>query len=111
MRSGDAKALTESVILAENAAEMASCSETGEELLARMNENDNARELTDGAYTVEARYNDDLMADPEGRYIVDISWEPDDTGLVKNTVLVSLEGAEEPVYTLESSVYVKEGRS
>lgn len=113
MRSSDAKALTESVILAENAAEMAAASDSGEELLTRMNENNNARTLTDGVYTVEARYNEDLEADENGKYIVDISWEPegDEGGLVKNLILVSLEGGDEPVYTLESAVYVKEGRS
>ncbi len=112
MRSSEAKALTESVILAENAAEMAAASDSGEELLTRMNENNNARTLTDGVYTVEARYNEDLEADENGKYIVDISWEPegDGGGLVKNQILVSLEGGDEPVYTLESAVYVKEGR-
>lgn len=111
IKSGEAKALTESVILAQNVQEMAAASESEEELLGRLNENDNAMALQDGEYSMEARYNEDLKADKDGRYIVDIDWEPDGSGLVKSTVYVSLEGGSEPVYTLESEIYIKEGRS
>ena len=110
-RSTEARALTDSVVLAQNAAEIASASSSGEELYERLNENDNAAVLNELTYTVEARYNDGLEADKDGRYILKISWEEGDSeGLFLNSIEVRVEGSEEPVYTLDSAVYVKEER-
>ena len=114
IKSGDAEALTGSVTLAQNACEMASASSDGDELYGWLNEEENARILEGDVFKVEARYDEELSPDKDGKYILEISWEPEDgdrEGLVRNKVSVRLDGFDEPVYSLETAVYLKEVRS
>lgn len=113
IRSTEAKTLTDSVVLAQNAAEMAAASSDEEELLERLNENGNAAVSSENGDVIEARYNDSLEADNNGKYILGISWEAEKNGngeLVHNSINVRIDGETEPIYSIESAVYVKEER-
>ena len=77
MQSTRAKQLNGAVILAQNAAEAAAASETPEELLKLLNDNDNAVLMADTA-GVTACYDSDLSPDAEGSYRVDVTWLPEE---------------------------------
>lgn len=113
-QSVEAKRLTNAVCLAENAAEAVSASDSFDVLQALLDEADNT-ELVEGspAPTVDARYDEKMQPDPEGRYHVQVSWEPEAAGagtgsLVSSDVTVTYEGMKEPIYHLETAVYLKE---
>ena len=79
-------------------------------LLALLNENGNAAPLPDTA-GVAARYGTDLRADPEGVYRVDVTWLPRESeggALVSSVIQVRCGEAPEPIYTLETAVWIKE---
>ena len=107
MQSVRARELTRAVILAGNAAEAASASETEEALLELLNENGNAARLQDTA-GVTVRYGKDLSPDPEGSYRVDVTWLPTETEtgtMVSSVIEVRCAGTEEPVYRLETETF------
>lgn len=107
-QSSGARLLTNAVCLAENAAEAVSASRDEGELLALLNENGNAAPMDDGA-GVTAYYAADMTPDPAGRLRLDVSWEPEGDGLVRSVVTVRLREAAEPIYVLDTAVYLKEG--
>lgn len=105
--SARAKELSAAVSLAANAAEAFSAAESPEALAALLNENGNAALMTDTA-GVAARYGLDLRPDSAGRLTVEIFWLPEhlaDGDLVRGTVLVRLDGGEEPIYRLETASF------
>ena len=104
MQSTRAKQLNGAVILAQNALEAVSASETPEELLKLLNDNDNAVLMADTA-GVTACYDRDLNPDAEGNYRVDVTWLPEETEngiLVHSVAEVRCDDAEAPVYRLET---------
>ena len=104
MQSTRAKQLNGAVILAQNALEAVSASETPEELLKLLNDNDNAVLMADTA-GVTACYDSDLNPDAEGSYRVDVTWLPEETEngiLVHSVAEVRCDDAEAPVYRLET---------
>ena len=104
MQSTRAKQLNGAVILAQNALEAVSASETPEELLKLLNDNDNAILMADTA-GVTACYDRDLNPDAEGNYRVDVTWLPEETEngiLVHSVAEVRCDDAEAPVYRLET---------
>ena len=104
MQSTRAKQLNGAVILAQNALEAVSASETPEDLLTLLNDNDNAVLMADTA-GVTACYDRDLNPDAEGNYRVDVTWLPEETEngiLVHSVAEVRCDDAEAPVYRLET---------
>ena len=104
MQSTRAKQLNGAVILAQNALEAVSASETPEELLKLLNDNDNAVLMADTA-GVTACYDSDLNPDAEGNYRVDVTWLPEETEngiLVHSVAEVRCDDTEAPVYRLET---------
>lgn len=74
VKSTEAKLLTNSVALAENAAEAMSASADIEEL-AGLLDRGNIR-LDSGGSQVEARYDRDMNPDPDGELKVTVQWSP-----------------------------------
>lgn len=106
--SGEAQTLTNAVCLAQNAAEAVAASDSPEVLLDLLDEGGNAR-AGDKA-NVLASYDDDMEPSTEGRYRVEVTWEPADGNdeLVYSTVSVTFDGGAEPVYSLRTAVYLGE---
>ena len=110
LHSAAARQLTDAVVLAGNAAEAFSASKSPEELLERLNENNNAVALTDTA-GVEAVYGSDLSPDSSGCYRVSVTWQPEQTEtgtMVSGGIRVMAAGKAEPVYHLETKVFLQE---
>lgn len=104
MQSTRAKQLNGAVILAQNALEAVSASETPEDLLKLLNDNDNAVLMADTA-GVTACYDSDLNPDAEGNYRVEVTWLPEETEngiLVHSVAEVRCDDAEAPLYRLET---------
>ena len=109
LQSGAARHLTEAVTLAENAAEAVSASHSVEELAGLLNENNNAALLGDTA-GVTARYDTTLNPDPAGSLRLDVLWLPEGNGgtLVKSAILVYTDADAEPIYRLDTAVFLPE---
>lgn len=107
--SAAARELSDAVILAQNAAEAVSASESAETLCALLNEANNAR-ITDGM--IEAGYNADRTPNATRApvYWLRVSWKEGEDGLVRSTITVQRGDlpAGKIVYTLETAVYHKE---
>lgn len=106
-QSREAKRLTNSVTLAANAAEAFSAAEEPAELLAFLNENGNAAALPD-TLGVTARYDADMRPDPAGELRVDVCCTVEENSLVQGHIQVFRQGAEAPVYELETAALWKE---
>ena len=110
LQSASAKALTAAVGLAENAAEAMSASENPEDLMAYLNENNNA--VCEDTL-VTAYYGSDLApaSKDDHAYEVSVLWEPDAStpGLVNGTILVQDSARGSELYKLTTAVYIKEG--
>ncbi len=107
MQSTKAKRLTGAVILAQNALEAVSASETPEDLLTLLNDNDNAVLMADTA-GVTACYDSDLNPDAEGIYRVDVTWIQEEAGdgmMIRSTAEVRCDETDEPVYRLETESF------
>lgn len=107
MQSTKAKRLTGAVILAQNAAEAVSASRTPEDLLALLNDDNNAVLMTDTA-GVTARYDSDLNPDAGGIYRVDVTWIQEEAGdgtMIRSVAEVRCEETEAPVYRLETEKF------
>ena len=107
MQSTEAKRLTGAVILAQNAAEAVSASRTPEDLLALLNDDNNAVLMTDTA-GVTARYDSDLNPDAGGIYRVDVTWIQEEAGdgtMIRSVAEVRCEETEAPVYRLETEKF------
>ena len=94
-----AELLTKSVVLAENAAEAFSASDSPETLCGLL-----GGELaqTDGGYSVSVRYDEDMNAQSDGTIVLCVEWQQEGL-LASGTVTVSSGG--EILYTLETAVY------
>lgn len=98
--SAQARELTDAVILAQNAAEAVSASENLEDLARRLG----------GTQTTEIREGK-LFAVSEDGYITEVSWEPsgEEAGtLVSSAITVYLAGSADPIYALDTAVYLRE---
>lgn len=104
--SGQAKLLTNSVSLAQNAAEAVSAAGGPDDLAALLDEGGNTSVLPDGS--VEARYTADMRADPDGSVCVTITWQPDGA-LVTSAITVRYGDSDEPIYELLTAVTLREG--
>ena len=98
-----ARLLTNAVCLSQNAAEAVAGSGSVEELLRQMDENGNAVSAGNG---VEARYSLKMDPEPGGPLKVFVSWEPQGN-LVESRIEVFYRNAAEPVYTLDTAVYLR----
>ena len=104
VQSTKAKRLTGAVILAQNAAEAVSASRTPEDLLALLNDDNNAVLMTDTA-GVTACYDSDLNPDAGGIYRVDVTWIQEEAGdgtMVRGVAEVCCDETDAPVYRLET---------
>ena len=107
MQSTKAKRLTGAVILAQNAAEAVSASKTPEDLLALLNDDNNAFPMTDTA-GVTACYDINLNPDAGGIYRVDVSWIQEEAGngtMIRSVAEVRCDETEAPVYRLETKCF------
>lgn len=108
-RSQEARILTSAVSLAQNAAEAVSSSDSPQTLAQLLNEKDNAGYAEDAGVT--ARYDQEMQPDPDGAFCVQISWEPEEmmAGTLVNSTITVLHGEEtEPVYSIDTAVYLNE---
>lgn len=112
----DARILTNAVHLAENAAEAVAASDSAEALQRLLDENGNAERLegsgTGEEAVIRARYDEDMNPLPDGSLWMDVTWEPEEAapsgrGLVRSVITVNRSGEAEPVYTLETAVYIR----
>ncbi|MBQ9157236.1 MAG: hypothetical protein IJ137_10705 [Eubacterium sp.] len=109
-----ARRLNNAVCLAENAAEAVSASDSLDKLETLLNQADNARRLEEGMSPgLVARYDENMSPDPEGHYMVLVSWTTAGSSVragdyVESTIKVIYEGLDEPLYVLDTGVYVKE---
>ncbi len=108
--STEAQRLTDSVSIAQNAAEVVQASESRDELLSLLDENGSAT-LEKGKVT--ALYDKEKKPDKNGVYKVTVTWDPEKTKtgrLVSSRISVYYKNAEKPAYTMDTKVYVKGGR-
>ena len=110
--SFNARAKTNAVVLAQNAAEAVEGSKSKTELMKMLDENGNVSvEKVKGENVLSARYDADMKANRKGDYIVYVSWEPkkDRYGtFVSSNIDVNYVGSS--IYRLETGVYLKGGR-
>jgi len=112
-QSQEARLLTNAVNLAQNAAEAVSASTSPDDVAALLTADgaEQAGILVDGTQGVTARYNQQLQPDPEGSLRLEISWEPEEmmAGTLVNSTITVLHGQEtEPVYSIDTAVYLNE---
>ncbi|MCI9116432.1 MAG: hypothetical protein HFE87_07175 [Acutalibacter sp.] len=100
--SGQAQVLTRAVCLAENAAELVGAAQSPQELLALLNQGDNAQQEADGG--VRAWYSRDMQPHWDGDFCVDVSWQ-EEGRLVESEIAVYWQNGTEPVYTLRTGAY------
>lgn len=113
-KSREAALLTEAVHLAENGAEAVASAEKIEEVRALLEENGNAEIFAGTAAesfeaascTLRLCYDGDLKPAPQGDIWLDIQWVPEDGGFVRSIITVEQAGQAEPVYTLETGVFI-----
>jgi len=108
VESGEARLLTNAVTLAQNTAEAFSASGDPQQLASLLDENGNTSVTGD---TVKARYTTDMTPDPNGEFTVSAVWTPASAGngaLVSCVITVCFDNEEEPVYTLDTAVYLGE---
>ncbi|MCI9338764.1 MAG: hypothetical protein HFH93_14730 [Lachnospiraceae bacterium] len=115
----DAALLTDAVHLAENGAEAVAASDSLEEVRRLLEEAGNgeilpwAQEAESQARILRLHYDRDMNPEPGGGIWMDIRWIPEapgeesgGTGLVKSVITVHDAGLTEPVYTLETEVFI-----
>lgn len=117
--SRQAEQLTNAVCLAQNAAEAAAASDSEEGLLQLLQENGNAK-LTekDGQSVLTAYYDADMQpmteeaaAADESALRLEATWVPKESAtgsFVKSDIAVYAGSGQDPVYTLDTGVYVRE---
>lgn len=110
-QSAEAGVLTKAVHLAENTAETVAAADSEEGFLALFGGNSGADTLEEKGHRIyEARYNDEMEPAAEGSFLVRVEWLPEDGAegeLVKSRIRVYWNGGEEPVYTLETGVFLR----
>ncbi len=109
-QSQEAKLLTSAVSLAQNAAEAVSGSTDPEDVAELLTQTDTISVTVDEGKRIIARYDMDMNPDPEGELKLVIGWEPSET--VSGTLVTCPitvwqdEQADEPVYALQTAVFV-----
>lgn len=107
--SESARVLTNAVCLSENAAEAVAASDSPQAVAELLNENQNAW-YEEETGLIHAVYQTDMTSDPEGPLKMEISWQPEtfaEGTLVSSSINVwYLDG--DPVYTLDTAVYLPE---
>ncbi|MBQ9059757.1 MAG: hypothetical protein IJ128_01265 [Firmicutes bacterium] len=117
--SRQAEQLTNAVCLAQNAAEAAAASESEEGMLQLLQENGHAKlEEKDGQTVLTACYDADMKpvseeaaAADEAALRLEATWVPEKSAggsFVNSDIAVYAGPAEDPVYTLDTGVYVRE---
>lgn len=110
-QSAKARILTNAVCLAENAAETAAASSDEEAFLALFGREGNACMLEeDGHKIYQARYDDEMAPAAEGNFLVNVEWMPEsgaEGDYVTGRITVYWKGSEEPIYTLETGMYLR----
>lgn len=101
-QSSKAVALTNAVRLAQNAAEIVAGTDDRNEMVDLLGDNDSAACHLEAKRLI-ARYNGALDPDPDGDFLVEITWE-DKEGLVSYDIRVTWNDGE-PVYELKTSVF------
>ena len=104
VRSAQARYLTKAVTLAQNAAEAAAASKSIDEAAAILDENGNVTLSEDGE-SLSACYDSELTPAADGIYRIAMHWQEEEA-LANCQILVFHGGTQEPVYTLETAVYV-----
>ena len=103
--------LTNAVCLAQNAAEAVAASTSAQDVLDILEEEDNG-ELTEenGRTAVVLLYDDDMHADRRGVCSVTVTWEKTDRDdFVRSNITVSRQGEQDPVYELQTGVWIPGG--
>ena len=103
--------LTNAVCLAQNAAEAVAASTSAQDVLEILEEEDNG-ELTEenGRTAVVLLYDDDMHADHSGVCSVTVTWEKTDRDdFVRSNITVSRQGEQDPVYELQTGVWIPGG--
>ncbi len=110
-QSAEAGVLTKAVHLAENTAEAVAAADSEEGFLALFGADGSVSTRDENGHRIyEARYNDEMEPAAEGSFLVRVEWLPEDGAggeLVKSTITVYWKGGEEPVYTLETGVFLR----
>lgn len=111
--SSSAKHLNTAVCLAQNAAEAVSESDSAGKLADLLGA-DSAGEIHDESSVnmLRVNYNEYMRPDKDGRYHLDVSWEPVSSGsgtLVSSNISVYFGESDRPVYTLKTAVFLEEG--
>ena len=96
-----AELLTDSVVLAENAAEMFSVSDSPETLCDLLG---GELSVGDGVSSVTACYDEDMSPAPDGMLCLRVDWRQEDD--LASGIITVTSGGEE-LYTLETAVYLK----
>lgn len=108
--SGKAERLTQAVHLAENAAEAVAASESLDTLQALLEEDGNVRVSQEGAQgSLQAWYGNGMEPVSGGEFRVEVSWLPVAAArgsFVESTVRVYWMEEAEPLYVLETAVYL-----
>lgn len=109
--SSSAKQLNTAVCLAGNAAEAISASKSAQEAAKLMDADDNVQ-ITDqaSASLFRVNYDEHMRPAEDGIYHVDVVWEPEasNTGtLVSGHISVLFGRSEDPVYTLDTAVFIR----
>lgn len=112
LESTEAARLTNAVCLAQNAAEALEASDDENELMDLLNEAENAS-WNEGSPVTSLRvfYDRDMNPSAEGDTWMDVTWEPDerDAGtFVKSSITVYDSLHKEPVYHIDTGVYIRE---
>lgn len=110
-QSARAEILTNSVYLAENAAEMVAASDSQETFRALLEREGKIQILESGdGRTFRVRYDNDRKQAEQGAYRLDVEWKPEDSlggSLVKSVITVYWGEETEPVYTLETGLFLR----
>lgn len=101
-QSSNARALNGAVRLAENAAEIVAGTDDRSEMVDLLGGNDSAACHLESQKLL-ARYNWNMESDPDGAFLVEVTWEEKD-GLVDYDITVTWQDGE-PVYELKTSVF------
>lgn len=106
--SRKAASLSCAVHLAQNAAEMASASKSGDMLFGMLDENGNACVIEEDASRAiySARYDEAMMPAADGIFRVDVSWAPKEGGMAESKISVYRNDGDEPLYALELGIYI-----
>lgn len=111
-QSAKAKTLTDSVCLAENAAELMAGAGGEDAFLALLGKAGNVQVSEEGGHKrFQARYDGDMNPAPGGDFLVDVEWIPqagsEAGNFVKGVITVYWGQDPEPVYILETGVLLR----